>query len=769
MNYEVLKSSILEALRSFSDDVKLAGIVTDPDYSKGEMDASNEAISSGKPVSKLPTKFTDARTYPGHSGKDAPMKEKLENADGIDPKDWDEKKHGRKLASAIIQQVMEEISSGSDLSVNEIVTKCVRETIKKNLAPKETKMDEQVQGTAKPEKGDDDAAGKMVDEKAKKMKGKGDTKKSLEEDPDMLKSGIKMPKSNPYMDHYEKFGEAAPQGARAAEVNHAVSTNKPLKENLEEEDAKKAFSDDAYDKADHDYHSEVDRKMENMSDEDFDKKVAGQDKLHKDLAKKNQTKKSRKPGGMSDEALDWGEDDEEAAKNWDKKEGKKETKKGVTFKSFSEAQAWENPDPSLYIIRGTTSAEKREYGPRMRFIVDEVVTKEKTGSFGNRLLKGAKFNPKKDTLLGDKKLMPKNTVVHDVKNPSKNMDKQFDAAEGRPATVLATRHKGPKGESVVTPPHSHSSEEPGFADSEASQKELRKGVYGKDRKLPTDAELEPRNYMDSSDRFDDAGNYIKPAPKIKVTKEQAELPFKGRGAVKSLLSEITQEVMKSKFWEDKVIHREDKQLAAAAKKEPPKEEKASKKLRGAVLSGDAIKSVVFDVLKAVIESPEFEDFPDTFKAELRDQNAWGKPVTQASSDWVSRGEKVDKTGTPTHQKKDETPKISDKRHFEIVDSKAGHKNEIEDRDSKAQSYLASKKKAIKSIVEEVLKGYGDKDEWVRGRNVTKWGPASPVSKEMDEYDKKETARKYAIRDKAEAEGRKMTQSEIEEYQKAHMD
>jgi hypothetical protein len=349
------------------------------------------------------------------------------------------------------------------------------------------------------------------------MKGKGDTKKSLEDDPDMLKSGIKMPKlaklsKKEREEDNRLYDRAFPPGDDPeANMRENLSRAKTGNDN----DSKKAFSDDDYEVADYKYHAEVDRKAEDMSD-----------------AKP----KGRKPGGMSDEALDWGKDDDAAAKNWDKKT----TKKGITFKSFSEAQAWENPDPSLYTIRGTTSAEKREYGPRMRFIVDEVVPREKTGSFGNRLLKGAKFNPKKDTLLGDKKLMPKNTVVHDVKNPSKNMDNVLDKAGGNPVTALATRHTGPKGESVVTPPHSMNSDEPGFADSEASQKELRKGVYGKDRKLPTDAELEPRNYMDSSDRFDDAGNYIKPAPKIKVTKEQAELPFTGRGAVKSLLSEITQ-------------------------------------------------------------------------------------------------------------------------------------------------------------------------------------------------------------------------------------
>jgi hypothetical protein len=612
MDYEALKTSLLEALQS--EGIKLAGIVTDPDYSKGEMDASNEAISSGKPVSKLPTKYTDARTYPGHKGDKASMKEKLENADGIDPKDWDDKKHGRKLASIIVQQVIEELSSGSDLPINELVAKSVRETIKKNLSPKETKMDEDVQGTSKPEKGDDDAAGKMVDEKAKKMKGK-DTKKSADE-PDTMKARIKMPKTNPYQDHYDKFGEFAPQGARAAEIDNAVATNKPLKEDLKEEDAKKAFSDDAYDKADYDYHAAKDRELEEMSDAEF-----------------NAKKPKRQVGGMSDAALDYGKTDAEAARNWDKKHG---TKKGIVFKSLSEARAWSNPDPSLYQVRPTTTSERREFGPRMRFIVDEIPQREAVGAFGNRVVKGAKYNPKKDTLRGDKKLMPKDTVVHDVKNPTKHMNEQLDSAGKNPATVLAHRYKGPKGESMVQPPHSHGSDGSGFADSEESQKELRKSAkpYGGDRSLPKDHELEDRAYMDSEDKFDDAGNYIPP-----------------KKVAKSIVSEIVQEVMKSNFWEDKVISREDKYLAGKEKKEAkPKEEKSSSKMRAAVLSGESLKSFMLDVVSNVISALDdskksvSEIVEDVLKGYNPDVGSW--PDDKKRKDSLDAQGKAMKEKTP---------------------------------------------------------------------------------------------------------------------------
>jgi hypothetical protein len=579
MDYEALKTSLLEALQS--EDVKLAGYVAKPDYEKGDMDATHEAISEGRPVSTVPKEpySIPSRTHPGHSGKNAPMKEKLENADGIDPKDWDDKKHGRKLASIIVQQVIEELSSGSDLPINELVSKSVRETIKKNLSPKETKMDDDVQGTSKPEKGDDDAAGKMVDEKAKKMKGKGkDTKKSAEE-PDTMKARIKMPKTNPYQDHYDKFGEFAPQGARAAEIDNAVATNKPLKEDLKEEDAKKAFSDADYEKADYDYHAAKDRELEEMSDAEF-----------------NAKKPKRQVGGMSDAALDYGKTDAEAARNWDKKHG---TKKGIVFKSLSEARAWNNPDPSLYKVRPTTTSERREFGPRMRFIVDEIPQREAVGAFGNRVVKGAKYNPKKDTLRGDKKLMPKDTVVHDVKNPTKHMDEQLDAAGKNPATVLAHRYKGPKGESMVQPPHSHGSDGSGFADSEESQKELRK-AYDKNSGggIPGDSGIYGRAYFDShwggkDDDDNDDDDYSDDSPQTPKVKKVA----------KSIVSDIVQEVLKSKFWEDKVINREDKYLASKEKKEAkPKEEKSSSKVRAAILSGESLKSVMLDIVSGVLST-----------------------------------------------------------------------------------------------------------------------------------------------------------------------
>lgn len=265
----------------------MAGLTTNPDYAKGEMDASNEAISSGTPVSKLPTPYTDARTYPGHSGKDAPMEEKLENADGIEPSDWNEAEHGRKLASIVFSEVLKGLDNVTDESeLRDLISKCVSETIKKNLSPKETELDGDVQGTSKPEKVDDDAAGKAVKAKAGKKTG---TRKSR-------------------------------------------------------------YSDEDYDIADDKYHSHVD----NMGDPAY---------AAADAAKKQQD-----------------------AAYYDSLKEEPDVLQAV-FKSFQEAQDWNNPDPDRYFVRPTTRQEKKEFGRNKGFIVDVKPQKEPTGAFGNRKVK----------------------------------------------------------------------------------------------------------------------------------------------------------------------------------------------------------------------------------------------------------------------------------------------------------------------------------------------------------------------------------------------
>lgn len=788
MDYELLYSNIMEKL-------KLAGFVATPDYSKGEMDESNRAISEGRPVSKLPTRMTQARTHPGHSGEGASMEEKLENAKGIKPEEWDEKKHGKKLASAVFEQVMKGIGTVTDVdSLEDLVAKCVKETIKKNLSPKETKTDEKVQGTAKPEKLDDDAAGKMVDEKAKKMKGKKDTKKSADEEPDTLKRVIKMPKNNPYLDHYDKFGDFAPQGARAAEIENAIATNKPLKEDLKEEDAKKAFSDDDYDVADDRYHAERDNQLTGMSSAEFAMRYGGEKKDKKDKKNTQGTLfKGKKTGGMSDEALDWGKDDDEAAKKWDSRkpddddmmsdedleqsfgnslvrnlskwgdklakesnEKERSSRKGLTFKSLKDAKAWGNPDPSSYMIRPTTLVERRELGQKMRFIVDEVPQRPVVGAMGNRLLKGAKFNPKKDKLLGSKKLMPKDTVVHDVENPTKHMDKQFDESGKNPATVLAHRFKGPKGESIVVPPHSHDGT---YATPEKEQEELRKssrkdknsggglhgvgGIYGKDyydnywggrnddvdedgtandeeSKVVKKGKLESGKYDamtawgSEKDRKENPEKYKREThPKD----EEIEDDIDRAAALKSFVGYVTVEVLKAmeaSFGEDKISHREDKYLAKDGTPgvKPIKEETpASKRVRAAVLTGDVLK------------------------AEKRHGRS-GNPVTSASSDWVASGRPTDNaTGKPSiapRSKDDESIRETFRRADDASTAAIAHNAELAGRDARAQRYL-DKKRAVKSLVIGVVKAIFESQEfedmpeslkaakevWVRG------GPLGP--------------------------------------------
>lgn len=761
MDYELLYSNIMEKL-------KLAGLVATPDYSKGEMDESNRAISEGRPVSKLPTRMTQARTHPGHSGEGASMEEKLENAKGIKPEEWDEKKHGKKLASAVFEQVMKGIGTVTDVdSLEDLVAKCVKETIKKNLSPKETKTDEKVQGTAKPEKLDDDAAGKMVDEKAKKMKGKKDTKKSAEEEPDTLKRVIKMPKNNPYLDHYDKFGDFAPQGARAAEIENAIATNKPLREDPKDDDAKKAFSDDDYDVADDRYHAERDNQLTGMSSAEFAMRYGGEKKDKKDKKNTQGTLfKGKKTGGMSDEALDWGKDDDEAAKNWEKAakkyEKERSSRKGLTFKSFQDAQAWNNPDPDRYMVRPTTFAERREFGQRMHFIADEIPQKEPVGAFGNRIVKGAKYNPKKDTLLGKKELMPKDTVVHDVKNPTKHMEKQFDESGKNPATVLAHRFKGPKGESIVVPPHSHDGT---YATPEKEQEELRKssgkdinsggglqeprgiygGIYGKTyydsywggrnddgdededdtandkkSKYVKKGKLESGNYDamtawgSEKDRKENPEKYKREThPKD----EEIEDDIDRAAALKSFVGYVTVEVLKAmeaSFGEDKISHREDKYLAKDGTPgvKPIKEETpASKRVRAAVLTGDVLK------------------------AEKRHGRS-GNPVTSASSDWVASGRPTDNaTGKPSiapRSKDDESIRETFRRADDASTAAIAHNAELAGRDARAQRYL-DKKRAVKSLVIGVVKAIFESQEfedmpeslkaakevWVRG------GPLGP--------------------------------------------
>lgn len=285
MNHAEFKNNVIRKLVNLfaEDGIKLAGYTANPDVAAGDMDATHEAISSGTPVSRVPTKYEDATTHPGHSGKDAPMEEKLENADGIKPEDWTGPKN---TAKALSQQALEVILKGIDDSltmeeVEDLVAKSVKDTIKGHLSPKETKMDGDVQGTSKPEKVDDDAAGKAVKAKAGK-KGKTGTKKGG------------------YDDDYERDMDD-----RLTEPGYAEAQ---------------------------------------------DKKTAERNAYYDSLKEDDGVEKS-------------------------------------VFKSFQEAQDWDNPNPEKYFIRPTTRQEKKEFGRNKGYIVDVKPQKEPTGAFGNRKVK----------------------------------------------------------------------------------------------------------------------------------------------------------------------------------------------------------------------------------------------------------------------------------------------------------------------------------------------------------------------------------------------
>ena len=747
MTNEAFKHEVINKLVNLceADGIKLAGYVAKPDYEAGDMDASNRAISEGKPVSKVPTNYTKARTYPGHRGKDATVEEKTEAASGIDPKDWDEKKHGKNLKSVLLEDVLKSVSDAAevDLTDEELVAfvaksikdsiirafevrksfddffdsvmdrvgypeldeeefdevyKSVKEVLKEHLEPKEEKMDEDVQGTSKPKKLDDKAADKAKKERAKKVdskkKPKKDTKKAID------------------------YGSPADEAA----------------------------GDAAYDTA-----------RDNELTDAHNRKIM--------------ERGGRQVGGMSDEAIRRGRTDDEAARNWEK----------TTFKSFQEAQAWDNPDPSRYFVRPTTFHEKLDLGKRIGYIVDVKPEKPETGAYGNRIVKGAKYNPKKDSTHGNKKLMPKDTVVHDVKNPSSHFDKELGKAKGNPATVLATRHKGPKGEPVVIPPHSHSSDEPGFADSEESQVKLRKDHVAKaviervleglgDADISIDAASLMKSIREESPNFsneEDAVNFLSDAvlkyyggasnPHADEDEEET-LPKYGRRhnpdadydradeedmedshkssryadhPDRDVMSEIKSDkenpvppekdvpppskeeqreedeayeraskkvrqmnARKSDFFTDKVTSREDRYFAyldAQEKKKRDSEAKSKSESNEAKPPKQPtvnMKSAISEAIVDVLNQPEYA----TLKADLRSGGP-AKPLTRASSEWTSAGEGTDAKGRPRHKKEDETPNIKLDRLMKIQDAQRGHDKEISERDKKAQDYLDRKQKS----------------------------------------------------------------------------
>lgn len=287
MNHAEFKNNVIRKLVNLfaEDGIKLAGYTANPDVAAGDMDATHEAISSGTPVSRVPTKYEDATTHPGHSGENASMEEKLENADGIKPEDWTGPKTEK--SAALSKQAIEVILKGIDDSltieeIEDLVAKSVKETIKDHLSPKETEMDGDVQGTSKPEKVDDGAAGKAVKAKAGKKAKKTGTKKGG------------------YDDDYERDMDD-----RLTEPGYAEAQ---------------------------------------------DKKTAERNAYYDSL-----------------------KEDDGAMKK--------------VFKSFQEAQDWENPNPERYFIRPTTRHEKQEFGRNKGYIVDVKPEKAPTGAYGNRVAK----------------------------------------------------------------------------------------------------------------------------------------------------------------------------------------------------------------------------------------------------------------------------------------------------------------------------------------------------------------------------------------------
>lgn len=225
MEHAEFKNNVIRKLVNLfaEDGIKLAGYTANPDVAAGDMDATHEAISSGTPVSRVPTKYEDASTHPGHSGKDAPMEEKLENADGIKPEEWTGPKNAEKSAS-LSKQALEVILKGIDDSltmdeIEDLVAKSVKETIKDHLTPKETELDGDVQGTSKPEKVDDGAAGKAVKAKAGKKPKKTVTRKGRDEEAD-----------EDYHRHMDDMGDPAYAAADAAKKKQDDAYYDSLKE-----------------------------------------------------------------------------------------------------------------------------------------------------------------------------------------------------------------------------------------------------------------------------------------------------------------------------------------------------------------------------------------------------------------------------------------------------------------------------------------------------------------------------------------------------------
>jgi hypothetical protein len=59
----------------------------------------------------------------------------------------------------------------------------------------------------------------------------------------------------------------------------------------------------------------------------------------------------------------------------------------TTFKSFKEAQSWNNPDPKRFKVVPTSFIDRKSFGINKKFKVVELPPRPETGAFGNRLVK----------------------------------------------------------------------------------------------------------------------------------------------------------------------------------------------------------------------------------------------------------------------------------------------------------------------------------------------------------------------------------------------